>query len=33
MNEIIQNEHVRAFRNSEFIKNIREGLLNLSKGE
>ncbi len=33
MNEIIQNEHGRAFRNSEFIKNIREGLLNLSKGE
>lgn len=33
MHEIIQNEHVRAFRNSEFIKNIREGLSSLSKGE
>lgn len=33
MHEIIQNEHVRTFRNKEFIKNMREGLKTFSKGE
>ncbi len=33
MHEIIQNEHVRTFRNREFIKNMREGLKSFSKGE
>lgn len=33
MNEIIRNEHVRTFRNREFIKNMREGLKSFSKGE
>lgn len=33
MHEIIQNEHVRTFRNKEFIKNMREGLKSFSKGE
>lgn len=33
MHEIIQNEHVRTFRNKEFIKNIREELQSFSKGE
>lgn len=33
MHEIIQNEHVRTFRNREFIKNMREGLKGFSKGE
>lgn len=33
LREIIQNEHVRAFRNKEFIKNMREGLSSFSKGE
>lgn len=33
MHEIIQNEHVRTFRNKEFIKKMREGLKGFSKGE
>lgn len=33
MHEIIQNEHVRTFRNKEFIKNMREELKGFSKGE
>ena len=33
MHEIIQNEHVRTFRNKEFIKNMREDLKGFSKGE
>lgn len=33
MHEIIQNEHARACRNSEFITNMREGLKSLSKGD
>lgn len=33
MHDIIQNEHVRTFRNKEFIKNMREELSGFSKGE
>lgn len=33
MHEIIQNEHVRTFRNKDFIKNMREDLKSFSKGE
>ena len=32
MHEIIKNEHVRAFRNVDFINNMKEGLRSLSKG-
>lgn len=32
MHEIIKNEHSRALRNREFIKNMREGLKSFSKG-
>lgn len=33
MHEIIQNEHVRTFRNKDFINNMREELKGFSKGE
>ncbi len=33
MHEIIKNEHRRASRNIDFIKNMKEGLRSLSKGE